>query len=226
MPTRPPEADVMERARQAMAARIARDGRRHDAGPCPATIQGDEARRLRSLRCCHLPAEPKPAHSPPHQTGAYTPELAACVDDDRNLTDGARRCARKLAEYVYRRNREGRAAEITVTYLMRALGKSRRQVQRYLRALESAGYISVAVVHARTRMCAGLLVELLSPLIPRHGWPQKLIKPDASRMSQNNKSRYSFRPIPRSEWAAKCCEAVYRAYMKSVPRLSPFPITV
>jgi hypothetical protein len=60
----------------------------------------------------------------------------------------------------------------------------------------------------------------------RHGWPQKLIKPDASPMSQNNKSRYRFRPIPRSEWAAKCCEAVYRAYMKTVPRLSPFPITI
>ena len=47
------------------------------------------------------------------------------MGDDRNLTDGARRCARKLAEYIYRRNREGRGAEITVTYLMRAMRRDR-----------------------------------------------------------------------------------------------------
>ena len=138
----------------------------------------DEDRRQRSLRSCHLPAEPKPRHAPPRDSGAYVPEMAARIEDDRNLTDGARRCARKLMEYVYRKNREGRAAEITVTYLMRALGKSRRTVQRYLRQLERAGYISVEVIHARTRMCAGLFVELLAPLFPRHHrqkWPQKLM---------------------------------------------------
>jgi len=63
----------------------------------------------------------------------------------------ARRCARKLAEYGYRKNRESRTADITVTWLMRALGKSRRTVQRYLRQLERAGYIAVEVIHARTR---------------------------------------------------------------------------
>ena len=216
MHTRPTEADIMEQARQAMVARIARDGRRHDESPCPAAISGDEARRLRSLRCCHLPAEPKPRHHSPRPSGAYIPELAAQVDDDRNLTDGARRCARKLAEYIYCRNREGRAAEITVTYLMKALRKSRRQVQRYLRALERAGYISVAVIHARTRMCAGLLVELLCPLIPRHGWPQKLMKPDAPRMSQNNRSRYKYTLIPRRIWAARCQTGIFSALMKTI----------
>ena len=50
---------------------------------------------------------------------------------------------------------------------MRALGKSRRTVQRYLRQLENAGYIAVEVIHARTRMCAGLFVELLAPLFPK-----------------------------------------------------------
>jgi len=94
MHTRPTEADVMEQARQTLAARIARDGRRHDAGPCPATTQGDEERRLRSLRCCHLPAAPKPRPPAPRDTGAFVPEMASRIEDDRNLTDGARRCAR------------------------------------------------------------------------------------------------------------------------------------
>src|SRR5271168_4510829 len=36
---------------------------------------------------------------------------------------GARRCAHKIAEYVYRRDRDTRTAQITVTWLMKALGK-------------------------------------------------------------------------------------------------------
>ena len=78
---------------------------------------------------------------------------------------------------------------------MRALGKSRRTVQRYLRQLERAGYISVQVIHARTRMCAGLFVALLAPLFPRHHrqkWPHKLIDPDAPRKSQNNRLRIKY----------------------------------
>ena len=229
MHTRPTEADIMERARQAMAARIARDGRRHDASPCPAVIPGDEARRLRSLRFCHLPAEAKPRRPSPHPSGAYIPELAARLEDDSNLTDGARRCARKLAEYIYRRNREGRTAEITVTYLMAALGKCRRTVQRYLRQLEREGYIGVEVLRAGTRMCAGLLVELLAPLFPRHHrvkWPQTRRDPDATQESQNNSSRYNYLLIPRQTWAVKCCNAIWEAYMKTLSPPPPFPITV
>src|ERR1035441_2136224 len=82
----------------------------------------DPTRQMRSYRTCWLPAEEKPLRAPPRESGAYVPEMAARLEDDRNLTDGARRCARKLAEYIYRRNREGRAAEITVPYLLRALG--------------------------------------------------------------------------------------------------------
>ena len=93
----------------------------------------DTTRQMRSYRTCWLPAEETPLRAPPGPSGKYVPELAAAVDDDRNLTDGARRCARKLAEYVYRRDRDTRTAQITVTYLMKALRKSRRQVQRYLR---------------------------------------------------------------------------------------------
>ncbi len=86
-------------------------------------------------------------------SGAYVPEMAARIDDDPNLTDGARRCARKLAELTYRANRSGRSLDVTVTYLMRALGKCRRTVQTYLRLLEREGYIRVEVVcGARSRM--------------------------------------------------------------------------
>jgi hypothetical protein len=219
MPTRPTEAEIMEQAKRSLAARIARDGRRADPDPCPAVIPKDETRRLRSLRNCHLPAAPKPRKPSPHPTGAYIPELAARLEDDRNLTDGARRCARKLAEYIYRRNREGRASEITVTYLMSALGKCRRTVQRYLRQLEREGYIGVQVVHAGTRMCAGLLVELLAPLLPRHRrekWPQSRRNPDATQESQNNRYRYRSRLIPRAEWAARCQSAIFSALMNSL----------
>jgi len=179
----------------------------------------DPIRQLRSLRCCHLPAEERPLHAPPRDSGAYVPELATRIDDDRNLTDGARRCARKLAEYSYRKNREGRTADITVTWLMRALGKSRRTIQRYLRQLERAGYISVQVIHSGTRMCAGLMVELLAPLFPRHRrakWPQKLIEPDAPRKSQNNRLRYR---SSRESWALRCMDGMFRALTKTLPSL-------
>ena len=186
----------------------------------------DPLRQLRSYRTCWLPAEEKPLRAPPRDSGAYVPEMATRLEDDRNLTDGARRCARKLAEYVYRRNRDTRTSELTVTWLMRALRKSRRSVQRYLRELERAGYISVAVIHARTRMCAGLLVEVLSPLIPRHGWPGKLMKPDAPKMSQKNSSRYGFRLIPRILWAVRCTDPIRKAWDSIMQPLPPFPMTI
>jgi hypothetical protein len=104
-------------------------------------------RQLRSYRTCWLPAEEKPLLRPPRDSGAYVPEMAASIENDPNLTDGARRCARKLAEYVYRTSRDSKTAPITVTYLMKALGRSRRSVQRYLRQLERAGY-AVCVIHA------------------------------------------------------------------------------
>jgi len=188
----------------------------------------DPVRQLRSRRCCYLPAEPKPLRAPPRDSGAYVPEMAARIDDDRNLTDGARRCARKLAQYVYRRNREGRTAEITVTWLMAALGKSRRTVQRYLRQLESAGYIAVDVIRSGTRMCAGLAVQLLAPVFPRHHrqkWPQKLVDLDAPRKSQNNSSRYKTARIDRESWALRCMDGVFRSLMKTLPPLPPFPVT-
>jgi hypothetical protein len=145
--------------------------------------------------------------------------MAARIEDDPNLTDGARRCARKLMEYVYRKDRSARAADITVTWLMRALGRERRTVQRYLRQLEQAGYIAVEVVHARTRMCAGLFVALLAPLFPRHHrqkWPENLMNSDASRKSQNNRLRIKY---SRESWALRCMDGVFRSLMKTIPPL-------
>src|ERR1700733_16022045 len=78
----------------------------------------DPVRHRRSLRGCHMPAELNSPHASPRPTAAYIPELASAIDNDKNLTDGARRGGRKLSEYIYRENRDGRCAEITVTYLM------------------------------------------------------------------------------------------------------------
>jgi hypothetical protein len=212
----------IEEMAQRLAARMAHDGIRIEQSPSPTVvplISKDLFRRQRSLARCHYQAEPKPWRAQPRDCGAYVPEMAARIDDDPNLTDGARRCARKLAEYVYRRNREKRSAEITVTYLMQALQRDRRTVQRYLRQLERAGYIGVEVIHAATRMCAGLLIELLTPLFARHhrsGWPQKLMKKDAARMSQNYRFKIKY---SRQTWAERCMDGVFRSLMKTLPPL-------
>src|ERR1019366_6606884 len=93
----PPPIDEIA---QRLAARVALNGARaiiETIGPHGACPQC-RARRERSLKHCHLPAEPKPRHPSPRDTGAYVPEMAARIDNDRNLTDGARQCARKLME--------------------------------------------------------------------------------------------------------------------------------
>ena len=221
----PPIEDVVRR----MKARIDRDGIRVEIIPSSASLPQttrNENRRQRSLRSCHLPAEPKPRHAPPRDSGTFVPEMSARIEDDRNLTDGARRCARKLAEYIYRKNRAARAGDITVTWLMRALGKSRRTVQRYLRQLERAGYIAVEVLQWRTRMCAGLFVRLLAPLLPRHGWPDKAMKPDAARVSQNYRSNIKTERFSRESWALKCMDGVFRSLMATLPRFPVFQSTV
>jgi hypothetical protein len=219
----PPSVEELARV---LSARLAREGRRVEQGPSPRAITAlpkDEARRLRSYRTCWRPADDPIAYAASRESSAYVPETSASVDDDRNLTDGARRCARKIAAYVYRKNRDSRCTEITVTYLMKALRKSRRTVQRYLRQLEKAGYIDVSVIHARTRMCAGLLVQVLAPMIPRHGW-KKSMKPDAPMLSQNNSSRYKPRLIPRALWALRCTDPIQKAWDRIIPPLSPLPI--
>jgi hypothetical protein len=173
----------------------------------------------------------RPRYDLPRQSGAYVPELSARIDDDRNLTDGARRCARKIAELTYRSNRDGRALDVTVTYLVKALGRCRRTVQRYLRQLEEAGYIRADVVKgARSRMCVGLVLTLLAPLFPRHHrdrWPERLGHPGATQESQNQRFIDSItekrRLISRNEWAMRCMDGVFRAVMKTLP---PFDLGI
>jgi hypothetical protein len=221
----PPSIDEIAKH---LAARVAMNGVRAKIETIPdhdAACFKCRERRKRSLKYCHMPAEPKPRHPSPRDSGAYVPEMAARLENDRNLTDGARRCARKLAEYVYRRNREFRHAEITVPYLMKALGRCRRTVQRYLRQLEREGYIDVRVVPSvHTRMCFGLLVRLLKPLIPKHRrnrWPENAIVRDVTNESQTYKQRFKKKPISRALWAFICSEGVHRSYMKT---LQPPPL--
>jgi hypothetical protein len=186
----------------------------------------DPARRKRSLQTCHRYAiAERPRKPAPRETGAYVPELAARIDNDPNLCDGARRCARKLAELTYRQNREGRALPVTVTYLARALGRCRRTVQRYLRQLEGEGYVSVDVIASvRSRMCVGLVVRLLAPLFAAHHrqcWPRSRANPGATRKSLNQSHQVYFqgegRRIGVQHWALHCMNGVFRAFMQTNP---------
>jgi hypothetical protein len=141
-----------------------------------------QERRMRSLRKCHRPSlYERPRHTPPKDTGAYVPAISARLDNDRNLTDGARRCARKIMEETHRRDRKECKLLVNVSYLAKGLGRCRRTIQRYLAVLEREGYLRVEVMSGhRSRMCIGLIVHLLEPLFPRHqrkSWPQKAGNP-------------------------------------------------
>jgi len=201
-----------------------------------------EARRKRSLQTCHrtslqtdIDDDEALNRARPRDAGAYVPQLSAQLENDPNLTDGARRCTRKIAELTYRQNREGRSLDVTVTYLMNALGRSRRTVQRYLRLLEREGYIAVLVIGSTfSRMCVGLVIDLCGPLFARHhrkGWPPKIsprlaAKPGASRESHNQSKyfsleRYKDRKLMFSvqHWFLKCSDGVLRAFRKDSPHL-------
>lgn len=186
----------------------------------------DNVKAKCSLQTCHrYSLYERPRQDPPKDTGAYVPELSARLDNDRNLTDGARRCARKIAELTYRRNRAERSLEVTVTYLMEALGKCRRTIQRYLGNLEREGYIHTQVVYGqRTRMCIGLVIQLQKLIFARHhakSWPQTLKKRGATNKSYkyrfNNNNEDNLRIISRNEWALKCMDGVFRSLMKTLP---------
>lgn len=192
-------------------------------GSAPAI---DPDRQRRALQTCHRYAmDERPRKAAPESGKAYVPELAARLDDDPNLTDGARRCGRKLAELTYRASRESRALPVTVTYLARALGRCRRTVQRYLRQLEREGYVAVEVVASqRSRMCVGLVVRLLAPLLAAHHrqrWPGGHANPGATRESQNQrfKSYFSSETSRMSveQWALRCMDGVFRSFLKTNP---------
>jgi len=186
----------------------------------------DDERRRRSLNTCHRYGRAeRPRKAAPRASKAYVPELAARIEDDPNLTDGARRCARKLAELTYRQNREGRSLPVTVTYLAKALGRCRRTVQRYLRQLEREGYVAVdVVVSQRAHMCVGLVVRLLGTLLAAHHrdrWPGSLGNPGATAKSLNkSKGYYSGLESHRTsvqQWAMRCMDGVFCSFMKTDP---------
>ena len=182
------EDEIMAGCRSLISARLEHMARTGIAPLTPVTAPTyNSPRARRSVQSCHRYAlKERARHAPPKDTGAYVPELSARLENDLNLNDGARRCARKLAEYTYCRDREGRRAHITVSYLAHALTTCERTVQRYLRSLEEAGYIATTVVKARTRMCVGLAIQLLESLFPRHHrakCPTKLIEPATTKMS-------------------------------------------
>jgi len=227
----PSESELMGQARQALRQRLAAapanpaaepiESRSDSAVPSPDVA----ARRQRALQTCHrYSLYERPRHAPPPETGAYVPELAARLENDRNLTDGARRLARKLAEIIYRQNRGGRFTEITVTYLMKALRRSRRTIQRYLRLLEREGYIHTQVVRGPcSRLCTGLLIALCRPLLARHHekhWPRKRENPGASKEPQNYRVTDSIGKrecLSVRQWALLCMDGVFRAFMKTDP---------
>ncbi len=202
--------------------------------PLTGTISSDSqspaaSRRLRSLRCCHRHAAERPIKPPPRDTGAYVPELASRLEDDRRLSDGARHTARKLAEYAYRKHRDDRACIITVSYLARAIGRCRRTAQRHLRQLQAHGYIDVMVMQSGVRMCTGLTVRLLSPLFPRHHaskWPSRLINSGVTPASHNKRFLLipsKITPVPLALWADRCREGVWRSLMST---LTPIPVAL
>jgi hypothetical protein len=198
--------------------KIAVNGRREAI----VTIPADQVRRARSLRTCHRPAEQKPlTHA--RVTNAYVPELSEALERDPNLCDGARRCGRLISAYTYRRDRETRTSELTISYLSRALGRCRRTVQRYLRQLERAGYIEADVIaSSKSRMCVGLSVRLLHKLFPKHHarkWPSSARKSGATALSQKQKFRYKTVLIPVWIWEMRCTDPIRDAYMKTLPPL-------
>lgn len=223
----PDESEIMRDARFLLKQTTA------EAGHLPAPMAGprDEVRRLRALRTCHRFAlYERPRFPSPKESGAFIPDTAARIEDDRNLTDGARRCARKLIELTYRDSRKDRELVVTASYLARGLGRCRRTVQRYLGLLEREGYLEVGVIACgKTRMCAGLVVRLLAPLFPAHHkekWPASPGNPDATRESQNKRFIDSLpknrRRIARESWALRCMDGVFRSLMKTKP-LSGLP---
>lgn len=183
-------------------------------------------RSLRSLRSCHRYAAPEiPDYVPPEDTGAFIPSASANIENDRALTDGARRCARKILEETYRRDRAGRRLKITVSYLAAGLGRSRRTIQRYLRQLESCGYITVEVLTGQvSRLCVGLRIRILGRMLPKHHrekWPEKPGKPGATSLSQKQSHKFTEgkekAAVPVPVWAARCMDGVWRAFIATDP---------
>lgn len=189
-------------------------------------LNARQTRRARSLQTCHRPAHRPERQSHLHNTGAYVPQFSARLLNDPGLSDGARRCAAKLLELSYRRDRAGRSFEGTVLYLAKCLRRSERAVQIYLAQLRAGGYIRHEVIRsARARMCIGIFITLLEPCFPRHharSWPDGAggsTKSGVKGISENYRSRYSrgrfSERLSVEEWALRCMDGVFRSFMKT-----------
>jgi hypothetical protein len=187
-----------------------------------------QKRRRRSLQTCHRPAHRPAKPEYRHESGAYVPQFSARLLNDPNLSDGARRCAAKLLEIAYRKDREGRTFQGTVLYLAKCLRRSERAVQNYLAQLRAGGYIRHEVIRSeRARMCIGIFVTLLRPIFPSHhaaDWPvhaKSAGKSGVNLYSQNytpfiNKKHFAHR-LSVEEWAVRCMDGVFRSFMKTIP---------
>ena len=220
-------------AHRALKRRIVTQRHSDNAGAAQPALAANTERRKRSLQTCHrYAAAERPRKAGPRAGNGYVPELAARIEDDPNLADGARRCARKIAELTYRAHRENRTLPVTVTYLAKALGRCRRTVQRYLRQLEGEGYVAVEVVASpRSRMCIGLVVRLLGPLFAAHHrqrWPGSLGNSGATPESQKQIFNQYIQPegyrMSVEQWAMRCMDGVFRAFMKTDPLANLRPV--
>lgn len=202
--------------------------------PNPAAIQrlGEDLaaiqyqqRRDRSLQTGHRPAtKPKPLAFNSNSQ-AYVPQASARLLNDPGLTDGARRCALKLMELIYRRNRQGRGFQCTVAFIARSLGRSERTVQTYLAQLRGRGYIRHDVIASdRARMCIGIFITLLKPLFPKHHedeWPVSAVNSGVKKDSQNYRPNIRKKGLAHrvtvEHWALRCMDGVFRSLMKTIP---------
>lgn len=164
----------------------------------------------------------------------YVPQISMKVVNDRNLTDSARRIVMFIMRHVYQDARAERFIGMTVSFIMEGLALSRRTVQRCLTLLETLGYLRCEVATgAETKMCVGLIINLLSPLFPEHHkkkWPKHRTKSGASSLSQKQ-NRYiknslgyadkALKRVGRLTWALKCLAGVARTAYKVSPSSMP-----
>jgi hypothetical protein len=184
-----------------------------------------EKRRTTSLRTCHRPALRPEKEGYQEEGNAFVPQFSARLLNDTRLTDGARRLAAKLMEITYRRDRTRRALECTVSYLARALNRSERTIQNYLRDLRECGYVRHEVItSSRARMCIGILITLLAPVFPKHhqrSWPTRSgiagVKRDSDKYHQERSNRRYLRQVDVDKWALWCMDGVFQSLMKTVP---------
>lgn len=195
-----------------------------------------QPRRDRSLRTAwRYSLNHRKRHDPPKDSKSFTPQMSSRSARDNNLTPMARILTQRLAELTYRDNREGRYMLTTASYLAKALGRSIRSIQRYLRELIEEGYIDVSVLKSNsTEMIIGLKIQLLSPLFAHHHkekWPEKRRNPDATNASDKYSTKIKILEgahinaqysdlklselctiINRGSWALKCMNGVRRSY--------------